>query len=1174
MTFLRNIFLFVFINMICINNVFATTGGGVNRLLLAVFVFLFGLFGGMDAKDSKVLSLESVGNVGLDSKDSKILILADNKTSQSIESNLQDSNLSLTRRPTNNKILILADNQTQSVESNIDSNIESLANVENVLDSKDSKNIESKMAFVDKKDFIESSLLDSNKFIESSLTPTHRLTNKKDSIESKNLNAAHRPFSDKILTLADNQTQSIKSKKVDSKVLVLADNESIESNSLSPIHRPTSKGDSIESNSLNVVRHPFNDKILILADNQSIESNSQDSNTTQTTATSTKDSNNNDIESYKLNAIVATTNSIIGTYQGSNNLKSQLLDSNPSGNGDITSILRILPNVQYDTQQNKSTTPGEIDTANISISGGLYYQNNFQLDGFNMNNDLDPAGSQASNPVAANAMPGRSQGLNVDTSILESINVQDSNISAAYGGFTGGVVEANTKKATKKFGANVSYQITQGDATLDKASMTNYHLYNASDSDYANFLNSSSASNQPKFIKHLFKSSFESRFSQNAGIVLSFTTTQSFIPLNTYNSVAQAQNSTMEITKTQKRQSYNFYLKGHYDIGESLRLELNYGYLPQYNEYFIANTKDSSFDMLSGGHQLGLKSFWDNALGELKTQFSFNYMDNSRTNSAVNMKGWRLSADKNWSPALGSASEGGYGNVDSKQITFNLKSSQEFSRIELGFWENRFNAGVELGYVNAFYERYQDTIFSGSAFTRPLAAGQVCDSSQTWGEWCSNSPVYTDSMTGGTLTQWQNNNGQYMYRATIYKAGKIDISNFSLGAFIEDSMRFDLGLNGGEINSRLGLRLDYDTYMNKATLAPRLAISYEAPWNVRDVTKNFATQFTFGYNRYYGRNLFAFGLMDGRSALERTITNRAYNQNWEDAAYTQNKNDTNFKQIKVPYSDELMAGFVQRVYMFDISAKYIHRFGRDEIRRMCQAPDGSFSTLNCTSNVNLPTINTSILRFVYANEGISETDVVTLSIQNNRVIDTFGIKHQYLFAFDWTNVIRNYQDYAENMTLDSVNNEIISWNGQFIRYADRPATNFVRPYTIRLNTTHTYRIYNTNIIWNNFFRFRSGYTAMASVSGANRDTYNGVPVSTFRPLDVKGAFTWDMRIGFEVDVWNKNILYVNLDIYNVLDSQNLSIAQVTSVNGGSVSISSLPFYEIGRQFWLQVGYKF
>lgn len=866
--------------------------------------------------------------------------------------------------------------------------------------------------------------------------------------------------------------------------------------------------------------------------------------------------------SRRVNAVVATS-SKLKTYQSGSKLNQSLLDSNPNGNGDITSILKILPNVQFDNAQLKSTTPGEIDPANISISGGLFYQNNFQLDGFNMNNDLDPAGSQGSNPSSATALPGRSQGLNIDTSLLESIQVQDSNISAAYGGFTGGVVEANTKKPVKKFGANISYQISQGNAAKDMFSLTNYHIYERNSQSYADFLNSTSAGAQPNFIKHAIRSSIESKFSDNAGIIASFTTMQSFIPLNAY---ASSQNGTTTDSsiKTQKRQSYNFFIKGYYDIGENVQIESSYAYAPQYNEYFIVNTRDSDFYLQSGGHQLGLKTTYQNKLGALNAQSGFNYMENSRSGSEQHMRGWRYSSDKNWNPN-GNQSEGGYGNVETSQTKLDLRVTQQFEPLSLSFWENVFNVGMDLGYTYALYERAEDTLFSGSAFTKPLTNGQICN--ETF--WCSNGIVDANKLTTNQRNAWQNNNGQYMYRATLYKAGIIALHNVNMAMFIEDSMKFDFK-SYGDLLVRFGIRLDYDTYMNKAPIAPRLSLAYIAPWN-HDL-KDFATTFNFGANRYYGRNLFTYALMDGRSSLEYTLNRKDHLQSWENASATQNKNDTNFSQLKVPYVDELMAGISQQIYMFNLSAKYIHRFGRDEIRRACKDPQGNISTRNCSSNANI----TKDLRYVYTNDGRSDTDVVSISLQNNRIIDTFGIKHQYLFAFDWTGVHRNYADYTDILTNGELANQWISYDGVLIRYADRPAENFVRPYTLRLNLTHTYAFSRYKFLWNNFFRYRAGYNTMASVREADKDSFviDGVltKVDTFKAFMIPGAFTWDMRLGVEFNMGKGNIAYVNLDILNVLDSKNIAIASASfSATAGTTAV---PVYEVGRQFFIQGGYRF
>ncbi|MGX2973337.1 hypothetical protein, partial [Helicobacter sp. T3_23-1059] len=71
----------------------------------------------------------------------------------------------------------------------------------------------------------------------------------------------------------------------------------------------------------------------------------------------------NDLESINLEAkdlgkVTATAEREFEAYQSGNQIGREMLDSNPSGNGDITSILKILPNVQFDNAQNRSTTPG------------------------------------------------------------------------------------------------------------------------------------------------------------------------------------------------------------------------------------------------------------------------------------------------------------------------------------------------------------------------------------------------------------------------------------------------------------------------------------------------------------------------------------------------------------------------------------------------------------------------------------------------------------------------------------------------------------------------------------------------------------------------------------------------------------------------------------------------
>lgn len=258
-------------------------------------------------------------------------------------------------------------------------------------------------------------------------------------------------------------------------------------------------------------------------------------------------------------------------------------------------------------------------------------------------------------------------------------------------------------------------------------------------------------------------------------------------------------------------------------MSDYVRLEASYTYMPQYNNYFIVNTKDSNFDMLSGGHQAGVKIFIDNNLGYLKIQSNFNFLDNSRTKSQNNMYIWRYSTDKNWNPN-GNNAEGGYGNVNSRQISLDSKIVQDFKALKYKDLENYISIGLEFGYTNAYYERLNDTMI-GFGNTQPLKNNTICSDTQ----WCSNGIVDINKIPVNQQKQWKNNNGQWISRATLYKAGKIELHNFTIGSFIEDNINFNL-YDFGEIQSRISLRLDYDTYMSKATLAPRFSINYNAPW--------------------------------------------------------------------------------------------------------------------------------------------------------------------------------------------------------------------------------------------------------------------------------------------------------------------------------------------------------
>lgn len=375
------------------------------------------------------------------------------------------------------------------------------------------------------------------------------------------------------------------------------------------------------------------------------------------------------------------------------------------------------------------------------------------------------------------------------------------------------------------------------------------------------------------------------------------------------------------------------------------------------------------------------------------------------------------------------------------------------------------------------------------------------------------------------------------------------------------------------------------------------------------------TQLTFGLNRYYGRNITGLALSDGMNSLRKTLYRSSPDKSWEDInkecepyvrseikrrtytdpltgkqmtqsyrvyynalgqeikktdCYEISKNSTKFDKLKVPYVDEFMAGLQQDFMGLKFETKYIYRENKDDIRQV----RSDYRKLPKDERY-------ADTYYTYTNEGKAWTNVITFSAQNTEPFKFLGAENFLLLAFDFTNVKRNYVDYTE-VSRDMSEDELIVYNGELIHSSQRPASNFVRPYTLRLTGMHLFEFGRNTYTLNNFFRFRSSYNAIALISLAGRTPRNsGIAASQYKEeykaytqygkYKIPAAFSWDMRVGVERKIFGKHSLYVNIDIFNILDTKNTTI-NTQSYTGYSYNPSL--GYEVGRQFWLQVGYKY
>ncbi|WP_313618107.1 TonB-dependent receptor plug domain-containing protein, partial [Agrobacterium sp.] len=155
---------------------------------------------------------------------------------------------------------------------------------------------------------------------------------------------------------------------------------------------------------------------------------------------------------------------------GTTTLEGALITNKTSGLGDANSILRNLPNVQYQNDSDNDAGVDGQDMINLrpqelSISGAKVYENNFILNGIGINNVTGSQESFVSDLPSYETKPNiyaifglHSQTMFVPSDFLDEVNVLDSNVSARYGQFQGGVVEYSlAKPKTDKVTGSVSY---------------------------------------------------------------------------------------------------------------------------------------------------------------------------------------------------------------------------------------------------------------------------------------------------------------------------------------------------------------------------------------------------------------------------------------------------------------------------------------------------------------------------------------------------------------------------------------------------------------------------------------------------------------------------------------------------------------------------------------------
>lgn len=370
-------------------------------------------------------------------------------------------------------------------------------------------------------------------------------------------------------------------------------------------------------------------------------------------------------------------------------------------------------------------------------------------------------------------------------------------------------------------------------------------------------------------------------------------------------------------------------------------------------------------------------------------------------------------------------------------------------------------------------------------------------------------------------------NEVYFRERRAYLAESQDARINSYAAYVDDLIRI------GPLSFRPGVRMTYDDYMENWDTAYRFAGSW-------DLFRNAETVLKGGINRYYGQPLLTYKLREGRTPYQRQNRSRItsgpdINKLTEWAPSTdESMIRYRYPELDTPYSDEWNLGVAQKILGGTFEISYLERDNHDQF-----AKNLTQQTIN-GSRVNVWELN---------NNGSSNYRSTTLSWERQWL-------NHYL-NINYTNSDQDQSNESYDDTFDEDDLEDSVWyGGQLISLANLPRTNFNREHV--LNIVYTGRL-PWNVTFTNIARYQSGYEGL-------EDTKKDITLPSgkydiYARVEHPDFWVFDWRFDWEKNLAREQSVVLSLEIDNVFDR--------TPPSGAEQDI-----YELGRQFWLGMTYKF
>lgn len=571
----------------------------------------------------------------------------------------------------------------------------------------------------------------------------------------------------------------------------------------------------------------------------------------------------------------------------------------------------------------------------------------------------------------------------------------------------------------------------------------------------------------------------------------------------------------LEVSQTaQERVLENYFLKFVANPSDETKWSLTWSYEPYEAEYFRDEVVNSRYTLDNNTYSLSSKL--ERRLEHTDFEFDVSYSKSSNSRKApTDSFNWLASPSKPWGYVTDADKPYQY----SKEGGYgDLDKEQETKSIKLHVDVDPFKTEA-LWHKISFGLSYEDV---DGQYTRSEDSTKYILAKASEDVICPAGSI--DCISGD----------QYMWFKNVFPAeNSIAGINF-LDAYIEDEVTVD------RLTIRPGVRVSRDDLQDNTNWAPRLSASY-------DLFGDGSTLFLAGANRYYGKTLLTYALKDKRPPAQiwwrfpPTLNADNTPKDWIQRD-TSTIVTTRLSDLETPYTDEMTIGFDQALFEGTLNITYINRDSDDE--------------LSTTVVDEIPIADGLTYKFTeWTNGGSSEHQEVNVSWEREW-------RNHYLLAnATWQKTETSNSDYDARADYPDDNDD---GSADPVWYADRlyDRDELPRPdYNREFSGTLTYvgRL-PYGFTFTNVTRYRSGYTALVD-SKEDHILPSGEEIAIYEEKRLPESWTTDWRLEWEKTLYKDQTFITSLEINNLFNEK---------VETGSAD----EIYNLGRQFWLGMTYKF